>query len=162
MVDQAQVTPANGQAELPPQKVAQNTAGFFHDVATLGELQAQLAIVDLRLCLSKLLTPIIVLAVGAAIGLGTIPIALAALALAIAANTELSLAACFGIAHAVGAVLCIALVVPSILALRGGSRLFDRSRYELGRNVNWFKETLKRLSQGPPPPTPSRTSRAAW
>jgi hypothetical protein len=162
MVDQAQITTANGQTELPPRAVARNTAEFFHDVTTLGELQAKLALVDFREGLARLLTPVIVLALGVAVGLGAVPIALAALALTIATTTELSLAACFGIALLAGLVLCAVLVVPAIFALRSGLSMFERSRYELGRNMKWVKDTLRRLSQGPPQPIASRSARVPW
>jgi uncharacterized membrane protein YciS (DUF1049 family) len=151
MVDQAQVTPQSARSELPPRKVAQSTAEFFHDVAALGELQAQLALIELRQSATKLLAPVIVLVAGVAIGLGAVPIALAALALTLVATTELSLPASFGIALAVGLVLCALLVAPAIVALRHRMNLFERSRYELGRNIKWVKDTLQRLSQGPPP-----------
>jgi hypothetical protein len=149
MVDQAQITRENGRTELPPRAVARNTADFFHDVATLGELQARLAAIDLRQGLAKVVVPAVVLAAGALIAMGTVPIALAALALVIAANTELSLAVCFGIALLVGLVLCGLLTVPAWIYLKGGLDMFQRSRHELDRNVRWVKDTLKRLGQSP-------------
>src|SRR5437762_2582547 len=104
MVDQAQVTqqqPAtplptgpDGRAELPPRAVARSTAEFLHDVATLAELQGKLTLVDLREGLAKLILPTALVLIGAAVGLGCVPIALAALALTLAAYTTLPPPAC--------------------------------------------------------------------
>lgn len=70
MVDQAEVTTADGRTELPPRAVARGTAEFFHDVTTLAELQGKLVIVDLREGVSKLVIHAVLLVVGAVIGLG--------------------------------------------------------------------------------------------
>jgi putative superfamily III holin-X len=149
MVDQAQITPTNGRTELPPRAVARNTAEFLHDVATLAELQGNLVLLDVREGLAKLVMPVIAIGAGIAVGLGCVPIALAALALTLKATTTLNYASCFGIALAVGLVLSALLAIPAFFALKRGVRMFDRSLYELGRNTKWVKDTLKRLQSGP-------------
>ena len=162
MVDQAQIKPTNGHSELPPRAVARNAAEFMHDVATLAELQGKLAMLDLSDGVSKLLWPVALVAAGAAVALGSIPIALMTLALTLQETTTLSPPICFAIALGVGVVVAALLIVPSIGALKRGVRMFDRSLHEWGRNRLWAKETLKRLSQsGTRPPTPA-TSGSRW
>src|SRR5262245_58935380 len=115
MVDQAQVTaPVNTEAngrELPPRAVARNTAELLHDVATLAELQGKLVLIDCREGTAKLLVELMMIAIGGIIGLGCVPIALATLALAIAANTTLSLPVSFGLALGTGLLLACILAI---------------------------------------------------
>ena len=156
MVDQAQVTGTEDRGELPPQAVARGATEFLHDVVTLAELQGKLVLLDFREGLAKLVTPVVAVFAGAAIGLGCVPIALAALALLLQEITTLSLAACFGISLAVGLFACGVLTIVAFGVVKSGLKMFDRSLYEWGRNRKWIKDTLKRLSQSglPPPRTP--------
>jgi hypothetical protein len=152
MVDQTQVNSSqasqpNGRTELPPRAVARSTAEFLHDVTTLVELQGKLTLLDFHEGVAKLLAPAALVLVGIAVGLGCVPIALAALALTLSSYTTLPLPACFGIALAVGLVLAATLTIPSLMALKHGVRMFDRSLYEWGRNRKWIKDTLQRLGQ---------------
>jgi len=160
MVDQAQVTPTEERTELPPRAVARGTAEFLHDVLMLAELQGKLALVDFREGTGKVLISVIALVMGVAWGLGCFPIALVALAVALKESTALSLSASFGIALLVGLGLSALLAIPALLALRAELHMFDRSLTEWRRNLQWFKDTLKRLGQStsahnwPRSPTP--------
>jgi len=145
MVDQAQVTMAEERAELPPRAVARGTAEFLHDVLTLAELQGKLAVVDLREGTAKVVVTLAALMIGVAWGLGCFPIALVALAVALKESTTLSLSASFGIALLVGLGLSALLAIPALIALRAEVHMFDRSLTEWRRNLQWFKDTLKRL-----------------
>src|SRR5262245_9911415 len=112
MVDQAQITAPDYQEtngrELPPRAVARSTAELLHDMATLAELQGKLVLIDFREGTAKLLVEMMMVGIGAVIGLGCVPVALATMALTIAATTTLSLAVSFAIALATGLVLaCI-------------------------------------------------------
>lgn len=167
MVDQAQVTPPeppspNGRTELPPRAVARSTAEFLHDVATLAELQGKLTLVDFREGLAKLLFPAALVLIGTAVGLGCVPIALAALALTLSTYTTLPLPACFGIALAVGIVLSAFLTIPALISFNSGVRMFDRSLYEWGRNRKWIKDTLKRLGQSSHSAASDRAAAGRW
>jgi hypothetical protein len=162
MVDQAQVNPNIGRTELPPRAVARSTAEFLHDVTTLVELQGKLTLLDLREGVAKLLVPAGLVLVGIAVGLGCVPIALAALALTLSTYTTLPPPACFGIALAVGIILAAALTIPSLMALKHGVRMFDRSFYEWGRNRKWIKDTLKRLGQSSQLAPSSRPTAGRW
>src|SRR5262245_20484405 len=151
MVDQAQVTTKNGKKnghdELPPRAVARGTAEFLHDFTTLAELQGKLLVVDLKEGTAKLLVPVISLLVGAAIALGCIPIALAALALMLHEITTLTLASCFGISLAIGLFMALVLVIVAFGVVKSGMAMFDRSLHEFRRNMQWAKDTLKRHGQ---------------
>jgi len=116
-------------------------------VATLGELQGKLALLDLRQGMSKLIVPFTVLGLAAVISLGCVPVALMALAFTLEATTTLSLPACFGIALLIGIVVAVALGISAYLSLKGGVRMFDRSLSECRRNMQWAKDTLKRIGQ---------------
>jgi putative superfamily III holin-X len=162
MVDQAQVTPTNDRTELPSRAVARSASEFLHDVATLTELQGKLALIEFREGVAKLITPVIALSVGAAIGLGCVPIALAALALMLKEITTLSLATCFGISLAVGLFISAVLTIVAFGVVKSSLKMFDRSLYELGRNAKWVKDTLKRLSQSGPKPLGPRSHPKGW
>jgi len=148
MVDQAQVTATEDRPELPPRAVARGTAEFLHDVMTLAELQGKLALVDFREGTAKILISVVALVIGVAWGMGCFPVALVALAVALKESTTLSLSASFGIALLVGLGLSALLAIPALFALKAETHMFDRSLAEWRRNLQWFKDTLKRLSHG--------------
>jgi hypothetical protein len=156
MVDQAEVTPANGRTELPPQAVARGTAGFLHDVATLAELQGKLFTVDLQQGVSKLVTPIVVMVLGIVVALGCVPIALMTLAHAIDELTPLTLWPSYLISLIVGLLMSALLALPAYARLKSGINIFDRSLAECRRNTQWAKDTLKRLGSQPSPPINQR------
>ncbi|HEX5104769.1 MAG TPA: phage holin family protein [Pirellulaceae bacterium] len=150
MVDQAQVKSTNGSAESPPRAVARSATEFIHDVLTLAELQGKLLVVDFRSGVRKLLWPTIGLAVGCVLALCCVPLALAALALAIAESTTLTHSQALGLVLA-GAILAAAILVAgAALYLRHSWTIFDRSRTELTRNVQWSKEMLRKLGRDAP------------
>jgi uncharacterized membrane protein YqjE len=154
MVDQAQITPtqcrpSNGRSELPPRAVARSTAEFLHDITTLAELQGKLLVVDLQDGVKKLVISTIMVVLGTIVALGTVPIALAALALTIAYFVpEWPLAAHFGIALLIGLVLAAALAVPALYAIKKNVWMFERTRDEWRKNMQWAKDAMRRMSQG--------------
>lgn len=154
MVDQTQITAKDEMGssgrELPPRAVARSTAELLHDMATLAELQGKLVLIDMQEGTARLLVEMMMIAIGAAIGLGCVPIALAMLALIIAANTTLSLPVSFAIALATGLVLACILAIPACLAVKRNIHVFDRSLAEWRRNRQWFKETLRRVGKSSP------------
>src|SRR5262245_56403857 len=123
----------------------------------MAEMQGKLVGVDVREGTARLLTSVILLVIGIVIAIGCVPIALAALALALVEFASLSAAASFGIALVVGVVLAGLFTAFSIGAVKRGLNMFERSLYEWSRNVKLFKDTLKRLVETPrryptPPP----------
>jgi hypothetical protein len=153
MVDQAQITcattkPSNGRNELPTRAVARSTGELLHDITTLAELQGKLFVVDVQDGVSKLVISVVLVAVGAIIALGCVPIALAAIAIAIFEYARLPLAASFGISLLIGLVLAAALTIPALYAIKKGLWMFERSRDEWRKNMQWAKEAMRRMSQG--------------
>lgn len=160
MVDQTQVatppkespakdTYADGRVELPPRAMARNTAEFFSDVVMLAELQGKLAVVDLKEGTTKLTFAVVFLVAGVVIALGCVPIALAALALTIHQLAGLSPAASFGIALLVGLIIAALLAIPAFIAMKRELWMFERSRTEWHRNMQWLRDTMKRLGGSP-------------
>jgi len=156
MVDQAPLKSANGRAESPPQAMARSAGELVDDVLTLAELQGKLLVVDFETGLQKLIWPAVVLAAGAIVALGSVPVALAALALAIDETTRLTLAQSFGVVLAGATLVAIVLIAASVSYLRHSWSMFDRSWTELWRNVQWSKEMLRRLGRRSARPTERR------
>ncbi len=144
MVDQAPLKSTNGRSESPPRAVARSAAEFVHDVLTLGELQGKLFIVDVETGLQKLIWPAVGLAVGAVMALCCVPLGLATIALAIDETTRLTLAQSFGVVLGGAALFAVLLVTAAVMYLRHGWNMFDRSRTELSRNLQWSKDMLRR------------------
>ena len=148
MVDQAQVNGA-APAEAAPHVVVRNTGELLQDLLTLGELQARLLIIDVREGTSRLLWPLVLLVVGAALALGCWPVALIALAMTLVEITTLTTAQAFGVALASGIVLTALVTGVGWSLLRQQTGLFDRSLSEWQQNVKWTKNAMRRLGRIP-------------
>jgi hypothetical protein len=146
MVDQAQQIDGR-PAETPPRAVARSTGELLNDLVTLAELQGKLCLVDARDGVNKLLTPAIIFAAGVMIGLGCVPVALAALALALVELVKLTYAQAFGIALLAGIVLAGGLCWGAIGYLRCCFHIFDRTQIEWHQNLKWGKDALARFSK---------------
>jgi hypothetical protein len=159
MVDQAQVTEPD--ATQAPRLAARSSAEFVHDLLTLAELQFKLLAVDARQGLAGLIAPAVAVAGGIFVALGCLPVALAAVALALVETTDLTHAQSFGLVVAAAAVGgCVAIAVGAWVLSRR-VRFLNRSLEEWQRNVQWVKETLKRIGRSPS--APSRwDGRPAW
>jgi hypothetical protein len=116
-------------------------------MATLAELQGELALVDLREGFAKLLVPAGLAVIGAGIGLGAVPIGLMSLAMSLEKLTTLSPPVCYAIAFGIGLLLAAIFLIPALANLKTGLRMFDRSLEEWRRNRQWAKDTLKRMAQ---------------
>jgi len=117
-------------------------ADFGNDVATLAELQAKLALIDLKECLGLALIPLACVVIGLFFVLGALPVVLLGAADVLA--RALSLKAGEAMLLTGGSVLVLALVVIVIAAIRIGPSLasFNRSREELTRNLAWIRTVL--------------------
>lgn len=149
MVDQAKIEGNGHSGESPTRAVARGTGEFLQDVFTLSELQAKLLLVDLRQALDNLLWSAIAVAIGGALGLACLPVALVTIALTIVETTRLSHAQAFG------ATLAAALLIAALLAgfgvwrLRRSGDVLNRSISEWRQNVKWVKDALRRLGSNP-------------
>ncbi len=130
------------KVEASPGSLVGNIAEFGNDVATLAELQAQLAVHDAKDCIGRATIPLAVVGAGVVLAIGSIPVVLIGLADLIASSTHLSAGATQLI---VGLVFLIGAGVAALLALRASLRSlesFRRSNEELTRNLSWIRTVL--------------------
>jgi hypothetical protein len=144
MGNQAKVSEQNGAPRAGPRALASDMGGLAHDVLTLAELQGQLLVADVQECSRRVLVPGLVMLGGVALGLSTIPFALAALALLLIQEFGISYAAGFLIAALAGAVLSALLAGIGWFQVRKGLAVLGRSQRELVRNLRWIKKVLER------------------
>jgi hypothetical protein len=143
MADQASVSQAKGTQSQPSAgSMVGNLAEFGNDVATLAELQAQLAVHDAKDCVGRATIPLIVVGAGAALGLASLPVILLGLADLIARGTGFSAGL---VQFIVGLVALAGAGVAAYLALKASLRSlesFRRSHEELSRNISWIRTVL--------------------
>jgi hypothetical protein len=134
----------NGRApaESPVRVVAKSAAGVWHHILTLVELQMRLVGKELSEVLSRAGMGAGLVAAGGVIALTTMPIVLAAVALALLAALDLSPAGAFALTAGLAFLLAAGLVLAGWWQLRKGVDL-PRSREELRLNWTWLKTTLR-------------------
>jgi hypothetical protein len=131
----------NGSAPGPGD-VVHNVAGLGEDLLSLAELQAHLATIELKQNAQAIQFGGAFILVGAVLGMGGLPIALAGIAellvsgLGMQRGWALILVA---VAAFVIAGTCVAIAVARIRAADLG---FPLSREELARNMNWIRTVL--------------------
>jgi len=135
---------ADGKANngTPEGRLVGGIAEFGNDIATLAELQYNLAMYDLTEAIGKALIPLALVVVGAVFILGALPVLLFGVAELIAAAFKIGL----GWALLLTSLTTIVLagVVLTVCALRIPAALsgFRRSREELQRNLAWVRTVL--------------------
>lgn len=134
----------NESTSAPPNGVAQGMGDLTHDIVSLAELQYELVRNDYRAGMKGLLTPVVLLLGAGIVALGTVPVALLLMAEILIQVAGLSRASAFSIAAASGVTTAVVLGVVGWSQLRGVGRVFQRSREEWIRNLNWIKAALKR------------------
>lgn len=144
MVAQTPISPTNGSPS-PPVAVARSTGELLADALTLAELQGKLLVIDVEDDLRRLITPVILVAAGAVLGLSCLPIALVTIAVGLVAGAELAPWLAFLIALAIGAGVAAILLAAGIWVLRNKLTFLSRSRSEWQQNVKWFKSVVRRL-----------------
>jgi len=154
MVDQASVKGEHAHPHpsgngAPEQQVVGGITGFGSDIATLAELQAQLAAADLKESLQKAILPLTLLVAGVICVIGALPIALLGVASLLAAALKIS--AAWAMLMTGGVVMGVALIVMALSALRIGPSFssFRRSREELTRNLAWIRTVLLYSGRSP-------------
>jgi integral membrane sensor domain MASE1 len=138
---------ANG---APEQQVVGGITGFGSDIATLAELQAELAVADLKEALQKAVVPLALIVVGVICVIGALPVALLGVAGLLAAALKIGVA--WATLMTGGVVLGVALVVVAVSASKIGPSFssFRRSREELARNLAWIRTVLLYSGRNPP------------
>jgi len=139
------VNNSNGErlSTEPPANVVGCIADLGTDIATLAELQARLAIIDLREATKRATVPGVVVATSLALGTASLPVLLIGAAEILAAALRLGQK---GWAYLVVATL--ALVVALATGALASARLvrsfeeFRRTREEFARNLAWVKTVI--------------------
>jgi hypothetical protein len=134
----------NGSTPAPPNGVAQGMGDLTHDIVSLAELQFELVRNDYRAGVKGLLVPVVLLLGAGIVALGTVPVALLLMAEILIQVAGLSRTSALSIAAASGFTAAVVLGVAGWSQLRGVGRVFQRSREEWIRNLNWIKLALKR------------------
>jgi hypothetical protein len=141
----------NGRPQTEKPNVADSLGGLTHDVIELAELQAQLFALDVRETTQSTRTALIVAIMGACAALGSIPVALIALAQLLIEQLSWSAATSYGVAALVGLVISVVLLLTAWPRFRSGAVTMKRSREELSRNVAWVKSSLRKRASAAPP-----------
>jgi len=133
----------NGHPNGRKPSVADSVSDLTYDVIELAELQVQLLQLDVRQSVSKARMCLILAVVGACLLLGTVPVALLALAAALYQLAGWSIAGSVGAATLVGLVITAAILGAAWSYMNKGMVTLERSRDELRRNMAWLKSTLR-------------------
>lgn len=144
MVGEAKMSTSNGTTRFPPRKVARDFADLVHDGLTLAELQVDLFKIDSRDALKSLVAPIVLIAVGAIVLVGSTPIVLASVALVTSEFAAIPLWGGFAIAAAAAILLGLAVAWWGWRKIKQLDETFARSRSELATNVHWMKTAVRR------------------
>jgi len=148
MVHQAEVNP-NGKAKAADPNIAASFSGLAHDAIELAELQAQLLRLDVQAAARNGGTSMALAVVGACLLLGSVPVALVALAEVFVAQWDWSRAGAYGAAAAIGLALSAGAGAAAWYRIRSALASLQRSRDELNRNIAWIKSNLKRDESRP-------------
>lgn len=150
MVDQASLETRQSNGHTSASAGVRNGIGeLLYDVVSLGELQAQLLVVDARESLQKAQTPLVMLVVGAVIGLGATPVLLIAAAEALTELAGWDRWLSYLTSGLVGAALGGLLMYLAWRQAGDVIAVFLRSRTELAENIRWIKYALTRGKQPP-------------
>jgi len=126
-----------------PGHVRHQLGELVHDALTLGELQVQLFKVDLRDARERVVAALAVIAIGAVLALGSVPVLLFAAAQGLVTGFSWPVAWAY---LAVGAVTVAVAGVLTWVGIRSASAATDtlhRSSAELAETVKWFKDSVR-------------------
>jgi len=139
----------NGKGS-PEGQVVGGIAEFANDIATLAELQAKLALIDLKESVEHALFPFAMLVAGLFFILGALPVALFGVAELLAAALKISTG--WALLLTGISVVLVAVLVVAVAAMRFAHSFssFRRSREELSRNLAWIRTVILYSGRGSP------------
>jgi uncharacterized membrane protein YqjE len=147
MADQASVRVGNTDPVVhtngtPEGRVVGGITEFGNDVVNLVELQAKLALLDLKDCASQVAKPLALVAGGLSLILGTIPVLLLGVAALVA--TALNISNGWAQILTGGIVLITSAIIVGVAAMRivPSFSSFRRSSEEFQRNAAWLRTIL--------------------
>lgn len=130
---------------FPAARFGRGMAALAQDTTAIAELQAKLAALDLKDGSKSLRNAAVLAAVGGVLLLACLPVGMIGLAeLLVYAGWQRWIS--YLTTGAVGLVLGLLLLWFCWLAVRKAAGSFKRSREELSRNVEWFRQALRRGS----------------
>ncbi len=121
---------------------AVNARAVAHDLWTLGELQCRLLAADFQESRRRVAMACAALAIGLAILLAGLPVALIALAKLLVAQTGLSEPAAYGCAALAAVLVAAGALLFGWRRLNGSLAAFSRSRDELRRNLGTIQSLI--------------------
>jgi hypothetical protein len=123
--------------------VVGSLAEFGNDIATLAELQAQLALLDLKESTTRATVPLSLVAFGVAVILASLPVALLGVAHLVAAALAIKLG--WALLLSAGGAVALGAGIATVAAaqLRRSFESFRRSRDEFSRNLAWIRTVLR-------------------
>ncbi len=136
----------NGRAHSKEPNVATSFSELAHDVIELTELQAQLMVLDVKSATQKTRTSVILGVTAFCMLLGSIPVALFALARLFVLWFDWPQWAGFGLSAIVGLVISGCIGTGAWFRFKSGPGTMERSREELSRNIAWIKSSLRNQS----------------
>lgn len=144
MAHQTTVDGRRSARETPARVMRHSMGEVAHDLTELGELQAELLVVDLKETARGLILPAGLALFGLMLLAACFPVLVAGLALWLAQGTGLSFPAAFAATAACVAVVSGLFVLGAVLWARASLSTFERSKRELRQNLDWIKQVLKR------------------
>ena len=119
-----------------------NVMEFASDCTTLAELQAKLAVEDLKASIGQAIWPAVAFGVGAVLALASLPVLLLGLGELLVQFADWPRAYAFLTIAGIGLVLGGLLIFFLGLRVTSSFGSFQRSLEELSRNVSWIKTVL--------------------
>jgi Putative Actinobacterial Holin-X, holin superfamily III len=125
-----------------PGQVVTNVAEVGQNVFTLAELQARLAVIELKRNLEAAKVGAAVLATGVVLALASLPIALAGIAELLVSELAMKRGLALLLVALVAFAIAGACITIAALRLRSSRPGFPLSQEEFARNVNWLRTVL--------------------
>ncbi|HEV8002244.1 MAG TPA: phage holin family protein [Planctomycetaceae bacterium] len=138
---------------------ARSVGHILHDIVTLGQLQAQLFVLDARAAGAKIQRPILALAAGGVLAICAVPIALIGIALLLIDVAHLRRLAAFWITFVFAVFVAASLIAYAVAWFRKPPGLFAYSREELENNIERVKEMLHQSGSSASSAIPRHSSR---
>jgi uncharacterized membrane protein YqjE len=149
MADQASVRATkpgsedNGNTNGSPEKqVVGGIAEFGNDIATLVELQAKLAMADLKESVERALVPMVLIVLGLLFLFGALPVLLFGAAELVASALKIRIGWALLLTSGVTFLVAGTVVAVSARRLPASFSSFRRSREEFARNLAWIRTVL--------------------
>lgn len=133
----------NGAYKSSPPKMRKSVSALTRNVIELAELQFELFKLDSAKATRKVKATIVFFAIGLALLLASLPVAMMAAGEALVQFQDWSRAAAWAVSAASGLGLCLILLFLAWWKLNQALASWRRSNKELSQNVNWLKCTFR-------------------